>query len=73
VQQLPGHNSKAVHHAYAKHAEVTVPSLDEWEKQWKENPQQITQPKVLPVNFRAAGGAPESRIAAEVRAAAQRN
>jgi integrase len=27
-----GHNSKAVHRAYAKNAEVTVPSLEEWEK-----------------------------------------
>jgi hypothetical protein len=24
-----GHNSKAVHHAYSKHPEVTVPSLDD--------------------------------------------
>jgi hypothetical protein len=29
-----GHNSKAVHHAYSKRAEVTVPSLDDWEKNW---------------------------------------
>jgi len=48
AQQAFGHNSKAVHHAYAKHAEVTVPSLDDWEKDWRENP----QPKSLPVNFR---------------------
>ena len=27
AQQALGHNSKAVHHAYSKHAEVTVPSL----------------------------------------------
>jgi hypothetical protein len=33
AQQALGHNSKAVHHAYPKHAEVTVPSLDDWEKQ----------------------------------------
>jgi hypothetical protein len=39
VQQALGHNSKAVHRAYAKHAEVTVPSLDDWEKDWQENPQ----------------------------------
>jgi integrase len=32
AQQALGHNSKAVHRAYAKHAEVTVPSLDDWEK-----------------------------------------
>jgi integrase len=35
AQQALGHNSKAVHHAYAKHAEVTVPSLEDWETQWK--------------------------------------
>jgi hypothetical protein len=33
AQQTLGHNSKAVHHAYSKHAEVTVPSLDDWEKE----------------------------------------
>jgi hypothetical protein len=48
-----GHNSKAVHHAYSKHAEVTVPSLDDWEKEWKKNPQGIAQPKVLPVDFKS--------------------
>lgn len=36
AQQALGHNSKAVHNAYAKHAEVTVPSLDDWEKGWNE-------------------------------------
>ncbi len=29
AQQALGHNSKAVHHAYSKRAEVTVPSLDD--------------------------------------------
>jgi hypothetical protein len=29
AQQALGHNSKAIHRAYAKHAEVTVPSLDD--------------------------------------------
>ena len=33
AQEALGHNSKAVHHAYSKHAEVTVPSLDDWEKE----------------------------------------
>jgi hypothetical protein len=45
-------NSKAVHRAYAKHAEVTVPSLADWEKDWQENPQRSAQPKLLAVNFR---------------------
>jgi len=48
-----GHNSKAVHRAYAKHAEVTVPSLADWENYWQENPQRSVQPKLLPVNFRS--------------------
>ncbi len=53
AQQALGHNSKAVHNAYAKHAEVTVPSLDDWEKDWQENPQRSAQPKLLPVDFRS--------------------
>ena len=52
AQQALGHNSKAVHHAYSKHAEVTVPSLDDWEKDWQENPQRERATKV------AAGGFP---------------
>jgi hypothetical protein len=47
-----GHNSKAVHHACSKHAEVTVPSLDDWEKEWRKNSQRSVQPKLLPVCFR---------------------
>jgi uncharacterized protein (DUF1697 family) len=42
-----------VHHAYSKHAEVTVPSLDDWEKQWKKNPQGMEKPKVVAVDFQA--------------------
>src|ERR1019366_846948 len=48
AQQAVGHNSKAVHRAYAKHAEVTVPSLDDWEKEWEKNSQRNVQPKLLP-------------------------
>ena len=53
AQQALGHNSKAVHRAYAKHAEVTVPSLADWEKDWQENQQRSAQAKLLPVNFRS--------------------
>jgi len=53
AQQALGHNSKAVHHAYSKHAEVTVPSLDDWEKEWRKNSQRSGQPKLLPVDFRS--------------------
>ena len=52
AQQALGHNSKAVHHAYSKHAEVTVPSLDDWEKEWGKNSQRNAQPKFLPMDFR---------------------
>ena len=48
-----GHNSKAVHRAYAKHAEVTVPSLDDWEKDWLEKPKRRVQSKLLPTDFRS--------------------
>jgi hypothetical protein len=47
AQQALGHNSKAVHRAYAKHAEVTVPSLDDWKKDCQEKPQRRLQPKLL--------------------------
>jgi hypothetical protein len=54
AQQALGHNSKAVHRAYdAKHAEVTVPSLDDWEKEWGKNSQRNVLPKLLPVDFRS--------------------
>jgi hypothetical protein len=53
AQQALGHNSRAVHHAYSKHAEVTVPSLDDWEKEWGKNSQRNVQPKLLPVDFRS--------------------
>jgi hypothetical protein len=52
AQQALGHNSKAVYRAYAKYAEVTVPSLADWEKNWQQNPQCSAQPKLLLVNFR---------------------
>ena len=51
AQQALGHNSKAVHHAYSKHAEVTVPSLDDWEREWQDKSQRNGQLKLLPVNF----------------------
>jgi integrase len=53
AQQALGHNSKAVHHAYSKHAEVTVPSLDDWEKDWQRNPRRNAGLKLLSVDFRS--------------------
>jgi hypothetical protein len=31
----------------------TVPSLDDLEKDWQENPQRSARPKLLPVDFRS--------------------
>ncbi|MGO8926309.1 MAG: tyrosine-type recombinase/integrase [Limisphaerales bacterium] len=62
AQQALGHNSKAVHHAYSKRAEVTVPSLEDWEKQWKKNPQASPAPKVVAVDFQSAQQAPAEPV-----------
>jgi len=58
AQQALGHNSKAVHYAYSKRAEVTVPSLDDWEKQWKKDPRGLQQPKIVPVDFKLQPASP---------------
>src|SRR5216683_3742248 len=62
AQQALGHNSKAVHYAYSKRAEVTVPSLEDWEKEWKNNPQASPAAKVLAVDFQSAQQAPAERV-----------
>jgi len=59
AQQALGHNSKAVHHAYSKHAEVTVPSLDDWEKHWEQHPQRTTPPIVVAVDFQFQSARPD--------------
>jgi integrase len=53
AQQALGHNSKAVHHAYSKHADVTVPSLDDWERRWREDPRGQGAARVVAVDFNA--------------------
>ena len=60
AQEALGHNPKAVHQAYAKKAEVEIPSLDEWERQMKEkivnlNPKQGEQPSVTPKSSKQLG------------------
>ena len=53
AQQALGHNSKAVHHAYSKNAEVTVPSLDDWEKSFRTGSNgRMPKPVVVQVDFR---------------------
>lgn len=42
-----GHNSRAVHHAYARRAELTIPSLDQYEQSAR---------ALVPVDFQAAEG-----------------
>jgi integrase len=61
AQQALGHNSKAVHHAYARHAEVTVPSLDDWEKSFRAVTiaSGMEKPKVLPINFQSPPNRPD--------------
>lgn len=73
AQQALGHNSKAVHYAYSKNAEVTVPCLDDWEKQFRKNPQEIQKPKVVPVDFKVqpVNGSPVASEPLAVTAARQ--
>lgn len=47
AQQALGHNSKAVHRAYAKKAQVIVPPLEEWEKTFRER-------KIVPMRMQEA-------------------
>ena len=86
AQQALGHNSKAVHRAYSKHAEVTVPSLDDWEKQWKRQPgaggpwpvssgqgvgNGMPKPKLVPVDFKGPAPAATDAENEPARAAAR--
>ncbi len=52
AQEALGHNSKAVHAAYAKNAEVIVPSLEDWERQM--------QSKVI--DLKAVAQTPDSAV-----------
>jgi integrase len=70
AQQALGHNSKAVHYAYAKRAEVTVPSLEDWERGWNEKQagvevraEALPAPKVVLVDLRAVAAPPAVRAA----------
>lgn len=49
AQQALGHNSKAVHHAYSKNADVIVPSLEDWETHWAKSQQLPEKPKLMVV------------------------
>jgi hypothetical protein len=51
---------RLVHHVYSKHAEVTVPSLDDWEKGWKEKLKAETLKLEMPELRRRASGPPST-------------
>lgn len=63
AEEALGHNSKAVHRAYARKAEVCVPCLDDWEKTMQE--------KMVSVDFEAQptqpGGTEAQGIAATTK------
>ena len=48
AQEALGHNSKAVHRAYAKKAKVVVPSLETYEKQ-------LADLNVIPLSLQQGG------------------
>jgi hypothetical protein len=49
---LKRHSNGARQRVYAKRAEVTVPSLVNWEMSWQENPQRDVQTKLLQLDIR---------------------
>jgi integrase len=53
AQEALGHNSKAVHRAYARHGRATVPSLEQYENERAER-------KVIPFPVSAHGNGPAS-------------
>jgi hypothetical protein len=59
---------------YSKHAKVTLPSLDDWEKGWEEKLKaetlkpEMPEPKVSPADFRAATEATQNRGATDALA-----
>jgi hypothetical protein len=63
AQQTLNHNCKAVHRAYAKHAEVNVPSLADWEKDWQKCLQHNPQSKMQSMDSIGVGLAPSSKTA----------
>jgi integrase len=59
AQEALGHNSKAVHRAYAKKAEVRIDSLDQWEKKMKEN---VVEVRFVSPGPQQSGGREKSAI-----------
>jgi len=59
AQEALGHNSKAVHRAYAKHAQVTLPSLEKYERY-------ATDENVIPIRAQS-GTATLATVGQQVR------
>ena len=43
AQEALGHNSKAVHRAYARKAQVVIPTLEDYERKLAENDNVVVQ------------------------------
>jgi integrase len=54
AEEALGHNSKAVHRAYARKAEVLIPSLDDWERQMAD--------KTMVVDFNGSQPSNEAQV-----------
>jgi hypothetical protein len=48
---------RAIHHAYARRAEVVLPSLDEWGQRWRNGSIPSEQATIVAVNFPSAASA----------------
>jgi hypothetical protein len=59
AQEALGHNSKAVHRAYSKKAEVRIDSLDAWEKKMNGKVVPLDLPKQPAV---ASPDTPQSKL-----------
>jgi len=58
AQEALGHNSKAVHRAYAKHAQVTLPSPEKYERA-------ATQENIIPMGLQTGSAVSEKAGLAE--------
>jgi hypothetical protein len=47
-----------LHHACSKNAQVTVPSLEDWEKKWQMNQQKLIEPVAVQLDFHAGQAVP---------------
>lgn len=65
AQEALGHNSKAVHRAYARNAQVMVPSLEEFEKRSEKKVIPFPLTRTAPPNPLMQGGRPTAETPSE--------